>query len=622
MKRFSATLLSILIFALSIFGTGCLLVEENWDRVNINIVLCDGTYENVYFLGAAERFESYAESNYYADSYQGVNVDVIMIREDEFQLKNQSFSDYDIYVTTENMGSYPRLWAKDGYVLSLNEVFVEGSDVVNNSSVSVEEKLHPNALNAYLNDSFEYCAVPHASQIVGLSYDVNSFERNGFYFAEDTTDAYKFYSEIIGEYYYFVNPVKGINPSPTNKTVGVDGVYGTEDDGLPSTVNEFVALCEYIKAQDKYPFISSGKDGYKADYLVQALTTALMGAEEARTCMNLQGKLQVVTGFTSEPLFKGLDSSIGQIYKPIVQTVEVSETCGYYTSWSVAKYYAEAFLELSLKMDWWADNSYNETSSTSQTIYDFIFSGYDQQKQEALMLCESSAWYKILEEEGHINYFNSLYNRQYDNERKIRWMSMPTLLDGTESYASERNRQTYQQVSPTYLVVANQVMKSTAKTEACVDFLKFLCTELECNYYTVATGLRKDFDYDFNLLDLYGYSEYYASLEQEIYYADIVHLSSTSNTFKDKPEYFEGGKKDKRFFYYEKIVYEDEFTEEVVKAIYDTAFEYFAYFRNPSAKECLKNRLYDKSSWNLVYSGYLAPTEYVGQNGKPVIFNG
>ncbi len=622
MKRFSALFLTVIFLALSIFGTGCLFVEEEWDPININIVLCEGTYENLYYMSAADRFEEHAENNTYADMYEGVNVEVVLCDSSEFELKYQGFAGFDIYVTTEKFGHYVRDWANEGYVMGIDDVFKEGSDVVDNNSISVEEKLKPSSLSAYMSDYYEYCAVPNTSEIVGLSYDANAFDQYGYYFANDVSDAEVFYSEITEQNYYFVNATREKNVLATNKSAGVDGIFGTEDDGLPRTIYELVALCEYIKSQDKYPFIASGKDLYKADYLIQALTYSLMGYEEARACMDLEGKLQVVTGYTNEPLFSGFDAELGQIYKPRFETVELTETSGYYASWALAKYYAEAFMELSVKMDWWADLSYRSTANSLEAIYDFVFSGYDQTKQEVLMLCESSAWYKNLEEEGYLDYYNKLYNNRFDNERRIRWMSMPTLFDGKEEYASSRTRQTYQQVNPTYIVVANQVGKSLAKSEACRDFLKFLCTEQECNFYTITTGLRKDFGYQFNLLDLYEYSEYFASLEHEVYNADIVYLASEISTFKKTPFYFEGGKRDSRYFYQERIVGEDELTGEIVKVVYTTAFQYYRDFREPTTKVCFKNKMYNKDNWSTVYGGYSEPTVYINANGKAVTFNG
>ena len=622
LKKILAFILIVMIITLSCFGTGCIFNEMYYDELVINIALSEDSIEREYFLGAAQRFEEYAEDKMYYDLYEGVNVDVILCQESQFNLDDQDYMGYDIFVTTPKMDPYIRNYVNNGYLLSVDDVFYNTSDVVLDSAITIEEKIHSTALPAYMSDDFEYYAVPNASEVVGLFYDVNAFDRYGYFFADDKSDAESFYSEITKETYYFTKPTKDKNIISENKSAGVDLVFGTEDDGLPRTLNEFVALCEYIKSFDRYHFICAGGEIYKADYLVQALTYSLMGVEEARACMNLNGKLQVVTGFTNKPLFPGLSKDYSQIYEPIVETVELTEKTGYYASWSLAKYYAEAFMELSVNFDWWADCSKKSNAQAVEAYNDFIYSGYDLQRQEALMLLESSNWIKNAEENNILNRFNSLYNFDYRNDRRIKIMSMPTLFNGKEEYASKRTKQTFQQVHPTYLVLANQVGHSASKTEGCKDFLKFLCTEQECNYYTASTGLKKDLSYDYTLLDLYDTSDYYGALEVVVSSADIVYLASNTATFKKSPSYFEGGKNDSRFFYYERIIYEDEVTGDVVKKYYTTCHQYFRDFSKPTTKFCFTNKLYTKETWKNVYGGTGEVGEYINSNGNPVVFNG
>lgn len=45
------------------------------------------------------------------------------------------------------------------------------------------------------------------------------------------------------------------------KSCGPDGAYGTPDDGLPSSLEEFAQLCDYIKSKGGSPFIIPGGAG-------------------------------------------------------------------------------------------------------------------------------------------------------------------------------------------------------------------------------------------------------------------------------------------------------------------------------------------------------------------------
>ncbi len=622
MKRISAYILIIMLITLSIFGTGCLLVDGEKEPININLVINADSYENAYFRSAVSRFEEDFIEKEYGEIYKGVRASVMLCEERDYSLKNQSFSPYDIYVTDERFGSNVRGWASEGNILPIEEVFKTKFDLVDGVKYGLDDKLSSSSLPALMSDYQEYFAVPNASEIVGLTYDVNSFDKNGYYFANDKSNSVEFYSDITARNYYFVKPTYDENVVADNKSLGMDGIIGTADDGLPTTINEFVALCELIKSQDKYPFVASGKDVYKCDYLVQALTYALMGEEEASACMNLEGEVEVVVGYTDQPLFEGFDEVYGQIYKPKTEKVTLSENCGYYASWSVAKYYAEAFMELSVKMDWWADASFNSNVINDKLYFDFVLSGYDSGRQEALMLCDSSTWYKEMESLGHLKYFNDVYNYNNNSERRLQWMPIPTLFNGEEDYAEQRKTQTYQQVSPTFMVIADQVKSSALKYEACMDLLMYLCTEAECKYYTASTGFRKDFDYELDIIDLYKISDYYGSLEEITFNANVISYASDKLTFKKSPQFFEGGKKDSRYFYYKQLISYDELTEEVEYREYKTAFEYFTFFSKPTSKYCFLNGLVDKKDWEELYGGYEEITYYVDKNGKAVTFNG
>ncbi len=615
-KIISFALILVLNFS-CLFYMGCFLNEQVSDPVSINIVVCEGSTDVNYYRGAASRFMQSVDNKNYIGQHTGVSVGVAICDKPSYKIENQGYLGYDIYVTTDSFGYYVKDWVKRGYITNLTDVVMEKSDLVNGKSVSIEEKIDNSAISAYQSDYYEYYALPSTSEIVGLTYDGNAFNKYGYYFAKDEKDAIPFYSEITKSTYYFVKGCTNSVVSPINKSAGPDGIYNTVDDGAPSTLFEFVALCEYIKSHDRYPFIASGEDVYKADYLVQALTYSLMGYEQARACMDLTGEIDVVTGFSNELLFTGLDPEIGAIYKPITKKIQLTEECGFYASWAVAKYYAECFLDLSLKLDWWASCSYKTNATTEKAIKDFVFSGYDLNIEQSLMLCESSSWYEVLKDENYLSKYNKTYNWDGREKRILNWMSLPTLLDGKEEDASKRKTQTYLQVHPTYLVLADEVRYDAAKMEACKEFLKFLCTEQECNFYTLETGMRKDFKYDYVMTDLYEVSNYYATLEENLYHGDVIYLASNTPTFKKHPEFFEGGKRDSRFYYYEKKIPGDSTPVYVVT----TAFEYFRDFYKSNVQHCFLNRLIDKGGWSKYYGGYSTITEYIDSNGNPVVFN-
>ena len=605
----------ILTFALAIFicfGTtftaSCFNDVSAYNPIKINIVVEEGSKDVRYFYDAISRFQEASKEVSYSLEHTGVEVELVI--DCQLVITDQRLNGFDIYLADKSRTNRVWEWVKDNHVIDLNDVLMD-ENYFEESGVLLQDKIDLMSQNSIKAGFGDYYAVPFTTELVGLTYDVNEFERGGYFLAKNSVNAKPFESEILNEVYYFVNSSND-STNATNKSAGPDGVYDTYDDGLPSNLFELVVLCEKIKNDDKYPFISAGKDSYRSDYLVQALTTSLLGYEQAKACMELNGQLEVVTGFTSQPLFKGLRGD-KMLYKPTTALVKMTENCGYYASWALARYYAQAFMELSLEMDWWADSSYISERDFDSVTREFIYNGYDQSLQRSLMLVESSDWYNKIDDKV-LERFNKLYNWDGGNERKLRWMSLPTLFDGKENNSELLKEQTFQKVHSSYLVIAENVWSNAYKVQACKDFIRFLSTDQECYNYTLYSGMRRALSYDTDGIDLYIYGDYYGSLSDVMVNAKLVCPSSMNLTTNKSPEYFEGGKKDKRLFYL-KI---DDAEEEYIKT-YTSVFEYYQEFYNANSISAFKSTLYDKNNWHKIYGGNEQITEYE-INGTPVRF--
>ena len=84
-----------------------------------------------------------------------------------------------------------------------------------------------------------YYGVPHYAGYWGIIYNKDLFDRQGYYFADDQS-----LFEASGQL-----ALRFVQSSleNTKKSAGPDGKYDTDDDGLPTTYEEFFLLCDYIK---------------------------------------------------------------------------------------------------------------------------------------------------------------------------------------------------------------------------------------------------------------------------------------------------------------------------------------------------------------------------------------
>lgn len=601
-----------------IFATACGEEEDQTENISINIVVQEDSYDLMYLYDVAYEFaEKYSQKQY---SYQkkGVYVDVCLVSERNFMLDLQEYEDYDIYLTNQTIGHHIYKWANRGWLLSMDDVFYSKTIDEYGIERTLEDRLDEYALEGYKGDNFEYFALPHTSEVLGITYDGNSFDNNGFYFAKDTSDAVSFVSNITGETYYFTRPTGANNIETNNKSAGLDGIYNTFDDGLPKTLCEFIVMCEYIKEHDIYPFMVSGSETYKADYLAQALMTSLLGYDQARAYMDMNGEMEIVTGFTNEPLFNNSNLDLGKIYKPKTTIVDLTEETGYYTSWSLAKYYAEVFMDISVKLDWWADITNSPNKDQFDAMWDFVFSGYDLNGiQQSTMLIETSSWYRELEDAGILDKYNKHYNYDGQNERKLLWMALPNSFDGEK----ESKDRALLQVNPSYFVLANRLWSEPDVAEACRDFLNYISSEEGCTFYTQQTGYFKDLDYYIPSSGFYGIDDYYPSLFESVYEAKRIYLSAKNLTYRKSPEYFEGGKYDDRWYFIRKTLGHDDVTNEAITVEFNTIYECFKYVPNSTVKDAFLNRLLDKYNWQNYYGGYLEVAEGTDIFGNKIEFN-
>ncbi len=552
------------------------------NKTKIEFVVNGGGIGRAYADNAAERFEQLFATKSYADGKTGVEVNVST----EFPVKIDTAltSAYDVYVFgAESIDAMKQR----GYLLNINDAITEKSETINGVATSIEDKMSEDSRKAVKSDG-EYYAAPFFSYSPGISYDIDCFDRFGFYLADEPYSGKEFYSDLLEENYYFVdiddidNVVNGVI---TNKSKGPDNEPNTYDDGLPSSMEELVALCEYMKeSEGVYPFLVSGMYPNMANFMLQALTAAMQGYEKAKTMYSLDGELDVVTGFsTTEELYAGTG-----IMKPITTTKSIAESSGYYITSAVEKYYAEAFMELCFLEDWWHPDSKADTVSQRAVMSRMIFNGYENntKNQQVGMLVEASFWYNEAEIGNYPQDFDILYNSDMQNvERKISFMPLPT-----KYYTADEsdNIQTFLEQDVCYLGISARIKNDAEKVAACKDFIKFLLSDAELNAFTQEVGIRCSLNYEVSqeVKDSFDYY-YYGALEEVMSNSRIVNFFAENNTFKTRPALFNNGYFDTRW-----------------KVSNNELFTYFLNAgNNDNAMNAFNGQMISKDNWSSYYSG-------------------
>ncbi len=533
--------------------------EDYGDKTVVELVIGAGGLGRAYADNAVARFEEKVKGVSYEEGKTGVKIKVTT---DGYggQLDSQESNGYHIYVTqSEEMNIQSRALKKQ--ITDINDVVTEKFENVNGELVSIEDKMSK-VLQEQLKGGVEldgtrkYYAVPLHTYSPGITLDENSANRNGFFFHIDQTEnaldngGVKFTSELLNKDFYFVEGTGGEGgEAPDNKSLGPDLEADTQDDGLPRSMNELVAYCEYIKSTDRFPFLCSGMYSNMHFFMIQGLVNSLLGFNHARAFFDFKAEdFEVVTGFSNEQLWPGLKTIEDgrykdySILKPITTKIDITPETGYYTTWSSAMYYAEAFTDLAYKLDWFAPASKLNTHDQRQAMSDFYLSGFDANVTESLMLIEMDFW----PNESKLSYipedYNDLYNHDNHIPRQHLWMSLPTVFysdgePGAEEGQEEKTRQTVQEATTSVYVISKMTERFPGVLQACKDFLKFVSTNEEGDYHTLEVGLKKPYEYNVSDETFKSIPYFFGKLaELKETNQDLVYEYSTSEIYSKAPE--------------------------------------------------------------------------------------
>lgn len=488
-----------------------------------------------------------------------------------------------------------------GKMLCLDDIVKAKTEMRNGQEISIEDKIPVESRARYQVDG-KYYALPSVEYYPGMAYDINLFDRYGYYFARpEYEDASRlFTSTVTGETYQFVeapvlNANNEIDEESENKSCGPDGEYGTDDDGLPSSLYELIALCEFMKGEGVSPINFTGQYDDYSNFMIAALTAALQGWEAASANYTFTGKIEIVTGFSDASLFNGTNAVVSSIRKPITQVIDVTEECGYYTTWSVEKYYAEVFMQLCCDLDWFGSSANsNDSQQTAQNK--FVWSD-TKGKEKIAMHIDGSFWYNEANMAGNFDDRQLSLGLQAGlKPRKVGWMYLPVNYSETVTEGNGKG-QVLVDMWRSMLVINKNVENDPELLNAAKDFVQFLYTDDELSKYTAKTSIRKSLNYSVSAADADNFSSYGKQLMNLLSDEDnkVLYFEGNNATFNHSPGTFV-------FINYQSY-----------GMFSCNGKSFFDAYRNnevSSAEESFKNQSFDKTKWDGLYFGSKSVTSF------------
>lgn len=392
----------------------------------------------------------------------------------------------------------------------------------------------------------KYYGIPHNEYFSGLTYNVEIFDKHGYYFTDDKENG----EEVITDYgiaYFVCDTECEKSKGPDHKTGVIDGIDYSIDDGLPATLQELAILCQFMKSQGTLPIQYPGAYPSYLNGLCAALWASLAGEEQLQVYNTFDGKIEVVKGrkrtntqtnldellYGTEPLIqgakqKGKTGSIATL--PETEWVTIDKTNGYLVDEMSAKYYSLAFLETAINEGFLTEKPGTHTHTDSQK--DFLVGSLDNQTEVGMMV-ESSYWWYEADWEGVLNKFEQVAVDRKAKDLNVRLMPLPSAVNQEAYESSERTdwTNTLYDVGGAALLVTKQASKDREHFEAILDFLDFLYSDAELKAFTKNTGMSRPLDYDIKADDP-SFSKYTQALLEMKNNFKIVYHSADNPIFQ------------------------------------------------------------------------------------------
>lgn len=458
-KKFISTILAMGMLASCVSAAGCGggsgSSGEVEGKTNISVGVFNRGVGREWIDEAAKRFESLYEGKSFETDKMGVAVQVNDCETGE-TLANSRLRD-DVYFTE----------AMDYYYLQSKGKLAPITDIVSGESASLsaygEETTIAGKLDKAMNDFLtakgEYYAIPYYDGFYGIIYDADMFARQGWFLDNSG------------------------NFTKNHKSVGLDGVEGTYDDGLPQTYEQFQALVEKIAGSgDVTPFLYSSAS---APYFIELMSNYWANYEgKEKMLLNWyhDGEADIISSF------EGDEPVITQTTITANNTSELQKQPG--------KYYALQFLKDIIMAE---EGEYlTRATDHKEAQYQFISSilgGDDGDVQEgAVAMIFDGAWFENeanmagkyeLAMKDEPRDFTSV--EEYKKERNFGFMPIPKVSE------SQSNKQTIVSANDSFCFI--NAGTEGAELEVAKEFMKFLHSEAELAAFTAKTSITRPYTY-------------------------------------------------------------------------------------------------------------------------------
>ena len=491
--------------------------QVNNEKIQLYVYNYNGGYGSEWIMNAKQRFEAAHANDEFSGGKKGVQIMVDATKDNISSKINGSnevyFAESAYYYSLKNQGL-------------LADITTAVTTKLDGESKSIEDKMSDSQKDFFKVDD-KYYAIPHTNTFAGLTYNKDVFDAKNFYFAAEPflTDG-----KVASVEDWF------IAEKTDEKSAGPDGVKGTDDDGLPSTYDEFFILLEYMKQKNVQPITWNGYRYYHyLTWLFQALVA------------DYEGYDQMMLNYTMDGTANDLGTISGGTFVKDGAPLKITANEKNDLARQAGKYYALKFLERLKNVS--VDDKGNTTDivgkkgvfNSSYTHLnaqeDFITGSNDGVNKDIGILVEGIWW-----ENEAAPAFQTLVSKTHDQSlaaknRNFKFMPLPNAnAEITAKKASGEKKNTM--IDQLFALACVKSGLSAEKQALAEEFIRFCNTDAELRAFTVCTNTPKALNYALTEDDKKNMTSFGVSVWNMKEKSDIVYPYATNSTYMNNMQHF------------------------------------------------------------------------------------
>ena len=451
-------------------------------KIQLNVFSYNGGVGSEWLDKVITRFEADYKDATFSNGRTGVQVVPSKTKSDAFS----NMSTNNNHVIFSEVGNYSQLVTQKS-VLDISDIMDKPLNELTKTTdtKTLKSKMYDETIDFYSFSGGKIYALPHYSFFSTLTYNKQLLTDKNLYFAKDY--------DVNGDL-----DSKFIHSASEDKSCGPDGVYKTDDDGLPATYTELFDLFNMMKNKNVTPITWAGGEmvsGGYVNYLLNNVYLSLAGKDQARLNYTFDSKDKTITIVEK---FEG--------GKAVTKEEKITADNYKKLNSELAKYQAIKVVDTILDNALWQSGDCDSTTTTMLSTQQNYIESYNGGTPIA-MIVEGSYWYNEADNAGYIEDTKNRFT-DFDAKNNYQILPLPRVYEGTykDVVGKEVGKAVYADQADSLAVINANIASDKELVDLAKTFLAYCYTDESLKEFTETTRVTRSlkYDVDVNKLDAWG----------------------------------------------------------------------------------------------------------------------